>query len=362
MAAIENSKREIITHSGTFHLDEVMATAMLAELELWNGILTRTRDLQLIESKRGLAYIIDVGQVYEPERLSYDHHQESFRSYFNDKALEKGIKMSSCGLIYKTYGKLFFPNLSEEEIEKRWYSFYRAFVLEIDAHDNGVPPEPLGLKPLYQKNLTLGAMVSKLNLPNPPPNSEEQDQQFLEGVELCRRVLRLFVGTFNKARDEEEENFSLLKEDPPECIVVKDGNGQEKVVVVLRTKLKTSYYTNLVKRYFKYLHEKEEAYMHPEVFNDSWLFTIRLEYEKDGSISKYRIDTVKIEGQLFGFRAGILAQHLAKNLIGDDLIFVHNNRFCGATRTYDAAVKLTSASVKAHYSASNRAEGWCTLI
>ena len=62
------------THDGRFHADEIFA---LAVLNLFHS------DLEIIRSRDENAYnnrdiIVDVGHVYDPDNLIFDHHQRSF--------------------------------------------------------------------------------------------------------------------------------------------------------------------------------------------------------------------------------------------------------------------------------------------
>ena len=62
------------THDGRFHADEIFALAIL------NLIYP---DLKIVRSRDEKVYnkadiIVDVGHIYNPENLIFDHHQRSF--------------------------------------------------------------------------------------------------------------------------------------------------------------------------------------------------------------------------------------------------------------------------------------------
>ena len=108
-----------ITHSGTFHADEVMATVFLLN-KFGNIKLFRTNN-----PSNNNAFIYDVGFG------EYDHHSIDF-----DKARSNGIKFASCGLVWEKYG---FDIADMTGVNKQ--SFYDAIeknlVMDIDRDDNG---------------------------------------------------------------------------------------------------------------------------------------------------------------------------------------------------------------------------------
>ena len=76
------TKTTIVTHNGTFHLDEITAYAILDYLYPQNQLI-RTRDQELINQTN---ITIDVGGIYDPEKNKYDHHQSTFNDTFCDKS------------------------------------------------------------------------------------------------------------------------------------------------------------------------------------------------------------------------------------------------------------------------------------
>ena len=66
----------VATHSGPFHADDVLAWALIRCFVDSNAELIRSRDDSRIE-KADL--VMDVGGVYDPETLRFDHHQHSYQ-------------------------------------------------------------------------------------------------------------------------------------------------------------------------------------------------------------------------------------------------------------------------------------------
>ena len=84
------------THNGTFHCDEALAVFLLRQTDTYkNAELIRTRDPAVLET---CEIIVDVGAVYDPEKLRFDHHQRGFSQVFGH-GFE--TKLSSAGLIYR---------------------------------------------------------------------------------------------------------------------------------------------------------------------------------------------------------------------------------------------------------------------
>lgn len=84
------------THSGTFHADEALAVFLLRQLPTYsNADLVRSRDPKVLDD---CTVVVDVGGVYDPAALRFDHHQRGFNEVFGGQSV---TKLSSAGLVYK---------------------------------------------------------------------------------------------------------------------------------------------------------------------------------------------------------------------------------------------------------------------
>ena len=111
---------DFITHSGTFHADEVMATVIL---------LNKFGSMKLFRStnpKNDNAFIYDVGFG------AFDHHGIDF-----DEARENGVKYASCGLIWRAFGNDIVSKLDVEDTENFVQSIDKNLIMDIDRDDNG---------------------------------------------------------------------------------------------------------------------------------------------------------------------------------------------------------------------------------
>ncbi|MEE1657842.1 MYG1 family protein [Microvirga sp. CF3062] len=122
----------IVTHSGTFHADDVFAYSVLRDA-LGAFEFARTRDMALIDSAD---IVFDVGGIYDPAQGRYDHHMRDL------PRRDDGTPYSSVGLIWRDYGRKALPRLvpgiSEDMLDSVWQDIDAAFILTIDQADNGV--------------------------------------------------------------------------------------------------------------------------------------------------------------------------------------------------------------------------------
>lgn len=202
------SQKNIGTHSGRFHADEVLACCMLTKYTslYHNAKITRTRSPEILEKQD---ILVDVGGIYDPTKNRFDHHQKEFQDFFDEN---HKIRLSSAGLIYKHFGREILRNLIQEHIlkevvnynvkieltesfiEEIFQKLYNIFIQTVDAIDNGVE--------LYSKELFEGktpdpnyvimncleSRVGKLNSYWTEKNSDE-DAQFFKAIEVANEEL-----------------------------------------------------------------------------------------------------------------------------------------------------------------------------
>lgn len=132
------SYTRIITHSGHFHADDVLAVAILRDL-VPDAELIRSRDQALLAGglEDAQTVMVDVGWSYDPARLNFDHHQQQF-----EERRASGVPYASVGLVWANFGELWLERVLEITDADE-----RAFVLEVvdaeliasvDAFDCGV--------------------------------------------------------------------------------------------------------------------------------------------------------------------------------------------------------------------------------
>lgn len=121
--SIFKKKKICVTHNGSFHADDLFASATLSILNNGNIRIIRTRDPKIIATGD---YVYDVGGEYDSERNKFDHHQRGGAG-----ARDNGIPYSSFGLIWKKYGEKICGSIEVANyIENK-------IVCSIDASDVG---------------------------------------------------------------------------------------------------------------------------------------------------------------------------------------------------------------------------------
>merc|ERR1712168_735320 len=128
------------THDGTFHCDEVLACWMLRQLPKYkNADIVRSRDAVKLSH---CDIVVDVGGIYDPDTLRFDHHQRSFNGSMKSLgSLKHTTKLSSAGLIYLHMGKEVLSTvtgipLDDPAMSRLYEKVYEKFIEEIDAVDN----------------------------------------------------------------------------------------------------------------------------------------------------------------------------------------------------------------------------------
>ncbi|KAJ3344747.1 hypothetical protein HDU83_004769 [Entophlyctis luteolus] len=146
--------------------------------------VVRTRDDAVISKAK---VVVDVGGIYDPTTLRFDHHQRGFTETFD---ASHSIKLSSAGLVYKHFGREVIANLldwpeSDPRVEIIYQKVYDDFVEGFDGVDNGVSQFPSDLRPKYRDSTSISHRVARLN---PWWNQESNDSilydRFLQAVAL----------------------------------------------------------------------------------------------------------------------------------------------------------------------------------
>lgn len=130
-------KQKIVTHSGNFHPDELMAISLLAKfyfgVEVSKLDIVRTRDLPILsDAKQDTSvFVLDVGREFDSGSLNFDHHQSDPNLIWKDSP---EIPKSACGLIFDWLQEKHCFDLLEQGV----VDDIKKLSKEIDAGDNGV--------------------------------------------------------------------------------------------------------------------------------------------------------------------------------------------------------------------------------
>ncbi|CAH8444208.1 unnamed protein product [Schistosoma turkestanicum] len=229
MSSAGTGIKRIGTHSGCFHCDEVLAIVLLKHLpEYKDAVVVRSRDPEKLSA---CDVVVDVGDVYDPDKLRFDHHQKDFSltwsKYFGVKLWD--VKLSSAGLVYVHFGKRVLSLLTgltteSEVLEKIFIKIYESFVLEIDGQDNGIPQSTVPSK--YNVNTGLFCRVRRLN-PWWNKEPDESETSFQRALDLVSRefldTVDYFTNCWWPARNIVAKAMVCRKDvDPSRTIIVLD--------------------------------------------------------------------------------------------------------------------------------------------
>lgn len=183
----------IVTHSGPFHADDVVGTAVIKFLfPQANIIRTRDKDILDVHVDRTGSAVIDVGGRSDPFLDNYDHHQKE-----GGGLRANGCPLAAAGLVWSCWGDTYVSRLFPKLGWKDWKAIASKVDTElmqfIDAVDNGaLAPNPAKLK---SGESIKGCSISTLVHMQNPSNGSEGDflLVFLETVELVGALLRRVV-------------------------------------------------------------------------------------------------------------------------------------------------------------------------
>jgi uncharacterized UPF0160 family protein len=175
---------QLVTHSGGFHADELLSSAVLTHL-FPQAKLSRSRDRGLITPSAD-KIIYDVGGAYDAAAQIFDHHQRP------GPLREDGQPYSSFGLIWAHYGRAYLAamDVPEGDVEAIHAKLDTKFVLPIDLLDNGAM-EPSVAGPLSV--LTLPALLGSLKPVFDDPSPTADDDAFMRALPIAQSFVEAQV-------------------------------------------------------------------------------------------------------------------------------------------------------------------------
>ena len=168
------TNKNLFTHGGLFHADEVFSTIILCNI-FEKSFSEVNRIFQIPDEVSDSDIIYDIGGG------KYDHHQKG-----GNGSRENDIPYASAGLIWRDYGRYFLskeaPDFSKESIQKLWKTVDERFVQPIDAIDNGIE-----MGEAY-------SVASIIDSYNPLWNEEEDaDQAFVKACKMMEEIFYRFL-------------------------------------------------------------------------------------------------------------------------------------------------------------------------
>ncbi len=174
----------LVTHSGGFHADELLSSAVLTRL-FPQAELLRSRDRQWV-TPAAHKIIFDVGGACDGEAQIFDHHQRP------GPLREDGQPFSSFGLIWAHYGRAYLAamDVPANDVEAIHSKFDTKFVLPIDLLDNGAM-DPSVAGPL--SILTLPALLGSLKPVFDDASPTADDDAFFAALPIARSIVEAHI-------------------------------------------------------------------------------------------------------------------------------------------------------------------------
>lgn len=171
-------KANLITHSGIFHADDVMATVILEKLL---GNVTVCRVLEIPQNLKSHVIVYDIGGG------EFDHHQKG-----GNGIRKNGVPYAASGLIWKKYGRVVIKKyVQHTNFNEVLDSVDKMLIQGIDATDNGVINNSIGQG---VSTMSICQLISNYN-----PLWDEYESYDEAFVKACRVAEETFSNVMKKA-------------------------------------------------------------------------------------------------------------------------------------------------------------------
>lgn len=185
----EFNKANCVTHSGCFHIDDVISTIFLSKI-IEKVVLIRIPSTENIDLKNKMVYDIGFGE--------FDHHQKN-----RNGKRKNGIYYSSIGLLWRKFGKKYLKSLQVKSVEKTFEYMDKELIQYIDATDN--------MQMEYLENKVLPDFIKYCN----PQWNEDifEDRAFVHALKLADEFWNVYI----KHAIAEVEAIDLILEEAEKC-------------------------------------------------------------------------------------------------------------------------------------------------
>ncbi|KAI5190163.1 hypothetical protein NECID01_0856 [Nematocida sp. AWRm77] len=327
-ASTDKRTVSIVTHNNQFHADDVIACFMLSTIYPSSEII-RTRDAEVIAKGD---YVVDVGDVYDPERHRYDHHQRGFAHTYNSLS---DVKLSSAGLVYKHHGEEFLEALGIELGEHKetiMSLIYTNYFMGVDANDNGID---VADSPRYNER-SLDAIVRDLN-PSFFPNTRQFSDMEVQRLEYFKEAMNIIGGDLIRFCRSIAKDVQTAS---PILYAAFQSSGNKKYIVLEQSCMFANLMWSFNQKY------NREVYMaiYPKLTNHGKVYYFMCIAKKG---MRYRVEMPLCE-RWRGRREDTLTTEPGM----EGALFVHASGFCGASKTYETAIYMAEETIK-EYEAKN---------
>lgn len=286
-----------ITHAGTFHTDEVFASVILSKV-VDNLVIARV--FEVPEN-------VDDKIIYDIGGGKFDHHQLG-----GNGQREDGILYSSCGLIWKEYGKLFLEKRNYSNAKELFEIIDKDLIEYIDANDNGIFPN---IDTSYNF-IHLSKLISEFNVKW--NEDTDNDINFIKAVNFADIIFENKINSIiskldariiiENAVEKSKDNIMFLDKFAPwkEFLLKKEDKKATDILFVIFPSNRGGYSISAVSKELN-------------------TFENRKDFPKDW--------------------AGLKDKELQEVTGVDSAIFCHNNRFIASAKTKEDAYKLAILAI-----------------
>lgn len=268
---VKNLGLTLVTHSGSFHADDIFASATLAllfERDGKNFKIIRSRDLEVIKAAN---YVYDVGLIHDEATNRFDHHQQGGAGKG-----KYGMEYSSFGLIWKKYGvDLCGSEKVADIIDKR-------LVSPVDAGDNGTD--------LVTNKYEISQYVIQNFFSSMQPTWKEEnlnyDEQFMKCVVIAKELLLREIANARDFVLAEESVLKIYNDTTDKRLIVLDDNYPcERILVNFTEPLFIVYPRNDGTWAVKGVPQSSQSFMSRKKLPEAWGALVNEELQKVTGVS-----------------------------------------------------------------------------
>lgn len=285
---------KIVTHSGHFHTDDLLAIAALL-IKYPEAQVVRSRDEDVILSGD---IVVDVGKIYDSDKNRFDHHQPEGAG-----KRDNGIPYASLGLVWKKIGEDVAGGKEEALV------IDEKIVAGVDAIDNGVE---LG-RPMFDgvREYSIG----------------DYFQLFADGAESLEEYDKGFFGVLPIAIDFLKREIEIAK------YSVRDWKAVEKIYAESSNKQIIT--LPLGMHWKKVLIPTEAIYVVSPRQDGTWgVRAVPVKKESFEVKRRLPIQWAGLSNEQFEQVSGV-----------KDVVFCHRDLWLARTKTEESAIKLAEISL-----------------
>jgi len=288
--------KTVVTHSGSFHADDVFAIAVFQLLLGKDSIsVIRTRADEVIAAGD---YVVDIGGVYDHDTRRYDHHQPGA------PVRENGIPYAGFGLVWKHYGGEIAgsPEVAAEIEEKLCWP--------VDLADNAIKIWEKGLYDLrpFEFDVVLKAWQAE------PSLGEDPDEHFMLAVDVARSYLERLIIKQTIKLEQKQKAAQLYQA------------ASDKRVIVSGEYISRSLFIE---------YGDVEVVVFPRNDTNDWM-AVLVQVDKDGFATKVRFPAAW---------AGLRDEELSTVSGFADAVFCHKDRYMFIARSQESVLAAAQMAV-----------------